>query len=101
MRMAINYQPEEWLVSDHAEGVFPPGLWAVAGRLGDEYGAYLGNEQGVESFVPESRIAENIDHLNRQGETMLAAMLANLQPDIAALRTGRQKLVCDLAGKKL
>jgi hypothetical protein len=74
-----------------ADGEFPPGPWAVAGRLdrksGDrEYGIFLGGSGGMQTFVPESRIGEVIADLKRQGEFDLATGIEGARGDIRALR---------------
>jgi hypothetical protein len=92
---------EECFALDFEAGEFPAGLWATAGRLFDAYGIYVGHRQQVEDFIPESRIPEVIAGLEEQGERMLAGILKGLAPDVAELRAGRQRLVRDLAGRKL
>jgi hypothetical protein len=94
-------EAEEVMALDLPDGEFPPGLWVSAGRLAGEFGVYLGAFQEVQHFVPESQIRELIADLKRQGETTLAEMVENIQPDVRALRTGKQKLVRDLGGKRI
>jgi hypothetical protein len=83
------------------DGEFPPGLWASAGRLGEAYGVYVGNESQVQDFIPEARLPEVIAALEGQGEATLARILRDISPDVAELRAGRQRIVRDLAGRKL
>jgi hypothetical protein len=92
---------EECFALDRKDGEFPPGLWATSGRLGEEYGVYVGHESRVEDFIPEWRIPEVVAGLEEQGEMMLARILKGITPDVAELRAGRQRLVRDLAGRKL
>ncbi|HEY1861658.1 MAG TPA: hypothetical protein VGG61_14960 [Gemmataceae bacterium] len=92
---------EEWFANEHREGVFPPGLWACAGQLKDLYGLYLGAFEEIQDFIPESRIPEYIASLRSAGEMALAQMLENLQEDVVLLRTGRERLARDLAGRKI
>ena len=92
---------EECFALDIEAGEFPPGLWASAGRLFDAYGIYVGNASQVQDFIPESRLPEVIAGLEEQGERMLARILKGITPDVAELRAGRQRLVRDLAGRKL
>jgi hypothetical protein len=94
---------EEGLFLNYPERSYPPGLWACAGRFQNQYGMYLGDQRGVRTFIPESRLAENIVHSKSQGETgrAVANMLVDLQPDLTELRSGRQKIVRDIAGRNL
>ena len=92
---------EECFGLDLKDGEFPPGLWASAGRLGEAYGVYVGTESQVRDFIPESRIPEVIAGLEGQGEATLARILKDIAPDVAELRAGRQRIVRDLAGRKL
>jgi len=92
---------EECFALDLADGEFPPGVWVSAGRFDGEYGVFCGDPDGVRNFIPEPQIAEVIADLRRHGEDLQAQMLADIEPDVAALRAGRQRLVRDLAGKRL
>ena len=91
---------KEWFALDYGDGVFPPGLWAVAGRWRGECGVFLGVCGEVLKFIPQSRIAEAIADLKRQGEVTLAGMVEEVSGDVEVLRTGREKLACDLAGRR-
>jgi hypothetical protein len=92
---------KEWLLNENPEGVFPPGPWACAGQHDDLYGVYLGAFGEVHVFIPESLIPKAIADLRRAGETFISQMLDNLQEDVAALRTGRERIACDLAFRKI
>jgi hypothetical protein len=92
---------EECFAMDLPDGEFPDGIWATAGRHGNEYGVYLGAFDEVQMFVKESSITEVIARLKANGASHLAAIVEGVSDGVRALRTGRQKLVRDLAGKRL
>jgi hypothetical protein len=92
---------EECFALDLADGEFPPGVWATGGRFKGEYGVFLGEFSEVQGFLPEARIGEAIADLKQQGELHLAAIIEGIRGDVTALRTGRMKLVRDLAGRRI
>jgi hypothetical protein len=93
-------QIREWFTLEHADGTFPPGVWVTAGRLGGEWGVFYGTLDKILNFIAEAHIAEAIADLKRQGAVTLARMVEGVTGDVAALSAGREKLACDLAGRR-
>jgi hypothetical protein len=91
----------EWYALDHTEGEHPPGLWVAAGRDQDAVGVFIGIEEEILGFIEEAHIDDVIGYLRALGEQPLRQMLADVRPDVVALRAGRERIAVDFSWRRI
>lgn len=61
------------------------GIWAVAARDGDEYGVACGQGDQIVGFIPESRLHESLQYIQRENSEQ-ASLLADAVKDLSRLK---------------